>query len=97
MTAKDLLNQGVDLARRRDYAGAIALYFWRTIVTTPYRLLLLASGLLIISAAADFLPISGIGTPIMLEDGTKLLGLVNLTLYIWRSAQQALTNQSLQS
>ena len=77
-------------------AGAIALYFWRTIITTPYRLLLLASGLLIISAAADFLPISGIGTPIMLEDGTKLLGLVNLTLYIWRLTQQALTTDALQ-
>ncbi|ESA36056.1 hypothetical protein N836_08735 [Leptolyngbya sp. Heron Island J] len=68
---------------------AIATYFWRTILTTPYGLLAIAGSLLTLSAAADFLPISGIGTPIMLEDGTKLLGLVNLTIYCWQSAKSA--------
>ena len=76
------------------YSGvgvAIAICFWRTILTTPYRLLLISGSLLVLSAAADFLPISGIGTPIMLEDGTKLLGLVNLSIYVWQSAKLALT------
>ena len=68
---------------------AIAAYFWRTILTTPYVLLMIAGSLLTLSAAADVLPINGIGTPIMLEDGTKLLGLVNLTLYCWKSAKSA--------
>ncbi|MGD1950356.1 MAG: hypothetical protein ACFB14_12015 [Leptolyngbyaceae cyanobacterium] len=69
---------------------AIAVYFRRTILQTPYRWLLLATGLMATSALADFIPIPGIGTPIMLEDGTKLLGLVNLTIYIWQLAQSAL-------
>ncbi|MEM8614303.1 MAG: hypothetical protein AAGF93_19960, partial [Cyanobacteria bacterium P01_H01_bin.105] len=66
---------------------AIALHFRNTILQTPYRWLLLATGLMAISAIAEFLPIPGVGTPIMLEDGTKLLGLVNLTIYVWRLAQ----------
>lgn len=69
---------------------AIATYFHRTILQTPYRWLLLATGLMVISAIADFVPVPGIGTPIMLEDGTKLLGLVNLTIYVWRLAQSSL-------
>ncbi|NEQ54510.1 MAG: hypothetical protein F6K11_30990 [Leptolyngbya sp. SIO3F4] len=74
---------------------AIAVYFHRTIFQTPYGWLLLATGLMAVSVAASFLPIRGIGTPIMLEDGTKLLGLVNLTIYTWRLAQARLmdTNQ----
>lgn len=91
-----ILHFALDLPKVLMYAlysaigVAIATCFWRTILTTPYVLLVLAGGLLMISAAADFLPISGIGTPIMLEDGTKLLGLVNLTLYCWQSAKSAL-------
>lgn len=73
------------------FGVAIATYFHRTIRQTPYRWLLLATGLMAISALADFVPIPGIGTPIMLEDGTKLLGLVNLTIYVWQTSKSALT------
>ncbi|MEA5463857.1 hypothetical protein [Leptothoe sp. PORK10 BA2] len=72
------------------FGVAIATYFHRTIRQTPYRWLCLATGLMGISALADLTPIPGIGTPIMLEDGTKLLGLVNLTIYVWQSSKSAL-------
>lgn len=76
---------------------AIATYFHRTILQTPYRWLLLATGLMAISAIADFVPIPGIGTPIMLEDGTKLLGLVNLTIYVWRLARSEFKPKTMNS
>lgn len=69
----------------------ILTYFQYTILQTPYRWLILAIGLMSISAISEFIPIPGIGTPIMLEDGSKLLGLVNLTIYIWRLAREVLT------
>ncbi len=77
------------------FGVAIATYFHHIILKTPYPWLLLATGLMAISALADFVPIPGIGTPIMLEDGTKLLGLVNLTIYIWKLAQTSLKSLTL--
>jgi hypothetical protein len=60
--------------------------FWATISQTPYFPLLLAFFLFGFSSAADIAaPISihhqGIQT--MLEDGTKLIALINLTVYFW--------------
>ena len=72
---------------------AIAIHFHRTILKTPYGWLFLATGLMATSVAASFLPIRGIGTPIMLEDGSKLLGLVNLTIYAWKLAQSTLSTK----
>ncbi len=69
-------------------AVAISLRFGRYIrQTTPYALLLIAGGLFIISALADALPLIGRGSLILLEDGTKLLGLVNLLAYFWQVTQ----------
>lgn len=57
--------------------------FWRRILSTPYILLLVGFSLFIISGMADLLPIKGEGTPVILEDGSKILGLVNIILYFW--------------
>ena len=64
--------------------------FWRRLRTTPYLLLFAAVGLLIISRVVDLLKIAVPGAPtrMLLEDGTKLLGLLNLALYWWLVSQQ---------
>lgn len=92
-----LLNEVVGIPKIVMYlaylsgAIAIALRFGRYIrQTTPYALLLIASGLFIISALADALPLIGRGSLILLEDGTKLLGLVNLLAYFWQVTQFSL-------
>ncbi|MEO0457912.1 MAG: hypothetical protein AAF152_15215 [Cyanobacteria bacterium P01_A01_bin.114] len=70
--------------------ATIAVKFWRQISGGPY-IFLIASGLLLgISGSVEFLPIPGIGTPIMLEDGFKLLGLLNITIYFWRICRGAI-------
>jgi hypothetical protein len=71
--------------------GGIFVYFWRQIKRTPYGYLLLTALLMCISGLADFLPIEGTGTPIMLEDGTKLLGVLNLSIYFWQVCSRAIT------
>lgn len=76
------------------YVGAIAVYTWvfrrRIVKDTPFPLLLLMVGLFLISAFAD---VSGNasrqpGRFALFEDGTKLLGLMNLVLYCWLVGQQ---------
>jgi hypothetical protein len=64
--------------------------FRRRIYLTPYALLLAAIGLVVISRVVDLLGIAAPGAParMLLEDGTKLLGLVNLALYWWLVCQQ---------
>ncbi|NET60382.1 MAG: hypothetical protein F6K47_30835 [Symploca sp. SIO2E6] len=62
---------------------AYGLFFRRKIASTPYWLLLVAFGLFVISTLVDCLSLPGMGTPAMLEDGTKLLALVNLAYYFW--------------
>jgi len=71
--------------------GAIAYSccFRRRILSSPYVLLLIASGLFIFSSLVDITPLSGYGAPAMLEDGTKLLGLLNIALYFWSVCRQA--------
>ena len=57
--------------------------FWSIISQTPYFPLLLAFFLFGFSSAADIAPINNRGLHAMLEDGTKLIGLINLTVYFW--------------
>jgi hypothetical protein len=57
--------------------------FWYIISQTPYFPLLLAFFLFGFSSAADIAPINNRGLHAMLEDGTKLIGLINLTVYFW--------------
>ncbi|MEL6382079.1 MAG: hypothetical protein AAFQ89_06345 [Cyanobacteria bacterium J06626_18] len=69
------------------YGGAAAAYvvlFWRKLLATPYLLLLSAMALLVISALADLIHLPGTGTPILMEDGTKLLGILNIGLYFYQ-------------
>ncbi|MEG3904258.1 hypothetical protein QUB19_17470 [Microcoleus sp. B4-C5] len=68
------------------YGSAVFLYgvkFWRYIKTTPYLPLVAAFLLLAISRFADPLHLRNQGVHAMLEDGTKLLALLNLALYFW--------------
>ena len=65
-----------------------ALWFRKTIRTTPYIPLLIAFCLFGFSSAIDITPISSRGIHAMLEDGTKLIGLTNLTVYFSYICQQ---------
>lgn len=73
---------------------AYALTFWRIIRVTPYVLLLVAVVLFIISAMVDTTPLPGKGSVVMLEDGTKLLGIINIVLYFrhvcWQAVLEAI-------
>ena len=73
------------------YGSAAFLYgvkFWRYIKTTPYLSLVAAFLLLAISRFADFLPLPSEGVHEILEDGTKLLALLNLAMYFWHVCHQ---------
>lgn len=75
------------------YVGAIAVYTWvfrrRIVRDTPFPLLLIMVGMFLISALADvFGNKSQPGRFALFEDGTKLLGLMNLVLYCWLVGQQ---------
>ncbi|MEG4818168.1 MULTISPECIES: hypothetical protein [unclassified Microcoleus] len=68
------------------YGSAVFLYgvkFWRYIKTTHYLPLVAAFLLFAISRLEDLLETPHQALHAMLEDGTKLLGLVNLALYFW--------------
>lgn len=65
-----------------------AILFRRTIRQTPYVPLLVSFCLFGFSSAIDITPISSRGIHAMLEDGTKLIGLINLTIYFWWICQQ---------
>ncbi|MEG4346341.1 hypothetical protein QUB70_24140 [Microcoleus sp. A003_D6] len=73
------------------YGSAVFLYgvkFWRYIKTTPYLPLVAAFLLFAISRFEDILDLRSQGTHAMLEDGTKLLAVVNLALYFWHVCHQ---------
>ncbi|NJK69513.1 MAG: hypothetical protein HC789_08640 [Microcoleus sp. CSU_2_2] len=68
------------------YASGIFLYvfnFWRFIRTTAYLPLIAAVFLLAISRFEDLFSVQSQGLHAMLEDGTKLLAVLNLALYFW--------------
>ncbi len=74
-----------------SYASCIFIYgikFWRFIITTPYLPLIAAFILFAISRFEDVFTAKTLGMHAMLEDGTKLLALVNLALYFWHVCHQ---------
>ena len=73
------------------YGSAVFLYgvkFWRYIKNTPYLPLVAAFVLFAISRFEDLLNLPSQGVHAMLEDGTKLLALLNLSLYFWHVCHQ---------
>lgn len=73
------------------YGIILVSYAWlfrHTIKKTPYVPLLVSFFLFGFSSAIDIAPINGRGINVMLEDGTKLIGLINLTIYFWWICQQ---------
>jgi len=73
------------------YASGIIVYavkFWRFIITTSYLPLIAGFILFAISRFEDILPAQSEGVHAMLEDGTKLLALINLALYFWHLCHQ---------
>lgn len=73
------------------YGSAVFLYglkFWRYIKTTPYLPLVAAFLLFAISRFEDMLNLPNQGVHAMLEDGTKLLAVLNLTMYFWHVCHQ---------
>ena len=75
------------------YGMAVVVYiglFWRQILKTPYLLILAAVSLLVVSALADVVHLPGRGTPILMEDGAKLLGILNIGLYFYQVCSQQL-------
>lgn len=68
------------------YGSLLLLYgwkFWRRISQTPYLPLLASFFLFAFSSLVDITPMASRAAHAMLEDGTKLIGLINLTLYFW--------------
>ncbi|MEG4516463.1 MULTISPECIES: hypothetical protein [unclassified Microcoleus] len=82
------------------YGTAVFLYgikFWRYIKTTPYLPLVAAFLLFAISRFEDIFESQSLGVHAMLEDGTKLLALMNLSLYFWHICHQELWRHLRQS
>lgn len=73
-----------------------AILFRRTIRLTPYVPLLVSFFLFGFSSAIDVTPISSRGIHAMLEDGTKLIGLINLTIYFWWVCQHEIKKNIVQ-
>ncbi|MEL6441972.1 MAG: hypothetical protein AAFQ80_22330 [Cyanobacteria bacterium J06621_8] len=76
----------IKLAVYSFYGLLLILYAWlfrHRIRQTPYIPLLLSFCLFGFSSAIDVTPISSRGVHAMLEDGSKLVGLINLTIYFW--------------
>ena len=73
------------------YGLLLIFYAWlfrSTIRLTPYIPLLISFCLFGFSSAIDITPMSSRGIHAMLEDGTKLIGLINLTIYFWYVCQR---------
>lgn len=81
------------------YGGAVVAYFLsfrRRILESPYILLILAGILFVLSGTADLLHLEGRGTPIMMEDGTKFLGILNITIYFWSICRREIARSLLE-
>ena len=73
------------------YGALLIFYAWQfrhVIRQTPYVPLLMSLFLFGFSSAIDITPLSSRGIHAMLEDGTKLIGLINMTIYFWYICQQ---------
>ena len=73
-----------------------AILFRNTISRTPYVPLLISFFLFGFSSAIDLAPIGSRGIHAMLEDGTKLIGLINLTIYFWWICQHEIKKNIVQ-
>ena len=83
--------QGVKATVYSIYGLLLLFYAWafrHTIRKTPYIPLLIAFSLFGFSSVIDIAPINSKGINAMLEDGTKLIGLINLTIYFWYICQR---------
>lgn len=81
------------------YGLLLISYAWLfryTIKKTPYIPLLASFCLFGFSSAIDITPITSRGVHAMLEDGTKLVGLINLTIYFWWICQQEIKKNIVQ-
>ena len=81
----------VKLSVYATYGTLLILYAWlfrHTIKKTPYIPLLVSFCLFGFSSAIDITPIGNRGIHAMLEDGSKLIGLINLTIYFWWICQR---------
>ena len=68
------------------YGLLLVLYGWKfrqRISKTPYLPLLVSFFLFGFSSIIDITPMTSRGAHAMLEDGTKLIGLINLAFYFW--------------
>ncbi len=65
-------------------SSTYVLAFRRFILKTPYVLLVVSILLLTISSLTDVMHPRGQGLPVMLEDGTKFIGLLNFLMYCWK-------------
>ncbi|NJK73935.1 MAG: hypothetical protein HC786_11450 [Richelia sp. CSU_2_1] len=73
------------------YGTAAIVYgfkFWRFIRTTAYLPLIAGFILFAVSRLEDLLEVRSQGLHAMLEDGTKLLALLNIALYFWHVCHQ---------
>ncbi|WP_036485690.1 hypothetical protein [Myxosarcina sp. GI1] len=78
------------------YGSFLIIYaraFRQTIKKTPYVPLLIAFCLFAFSSAIDITPLGSRGIHAMLEDGTKLIGLINLTVYFWYICQRKIAHK----
>lgn len=78
------------------YGSFLIIYarvFRHTLKKTPYVPLLIACCLFGFSSAIDIAPIGGRGVRAMLEDGTKLIGLINLAVYFWYICQRKIAHK----
>lgn len=66
------------------FSIAYVLSFKKFILKTPYLLLVISIFLLSISSLTDVIHPQGQGLPVMLEDGTKFIGLLNFLIYCWK-------------
>lgn len=89
-----LILSGLGISKKLIYlcyaSGAIVygFKFWRFIITTSYLPLIAGFILFAISRFEDIFPAQSQGVHAMLEDGTKLLALINLALYFWHLCHQ---------
>ncbi len=77
------------------YGSLLILYakqWWWKIRTTTYFPLLICFCLFGLSSYADIVPLQSRGASAMLEDGTKLIGLINLTFYFWYVCSREIKN-----
>jgi hypothetical protein len=84
----------VKMAVYLTYGSLLLRYVWQykdLIQQTPYIPLLIAFILFAFSSAIDITPMSSRGFHAMLEDGTKLIGLIDLTIYFWYICHQIIS------